>query len=282
MMTVLPVPDGGWTQLIRTTTAVAVCWAIAMFGLAAFVFSTMDPQCAMINNAHVCPQNPDPALTHLFDVRWPAVHAAWAVPVPILLMLIGIGLVIFLDTSEPWSKTGGAPRLVGDIPGVLGAGLGLLVAGPGFVQPLVALGVTGLGGLLILLGLLGVRWFRRTLHSRYARHLRREDLRERGTRTIAAISELTWTGRYSRKEGDEPVFSVTARLGPEHGAREVRAELTTPREHAPIAGGTVIVIHDGQENHGTGIDVLLESDPDGLRDPEALEKYPPAPEDSPS
>ena len=42
------------------------------------------------------------------------------------------------------------------------------------------------------------------------------------------------------------------------------------------------MIHDEHTNHPTGVTVLIEADPAGLRDPEALEKYPPAPEDSPN
>jgi hypothetical protein len=44
----------------------------------------------------------------------------------------------------------------------------------------------------------------------------------------------------------------------------------------------VIVIHDDREAHPTGIAVILELDPEGLRDPEALTTYPHPPEGSPS
>jgi hypothetical protein len=62
----------------------------------------------------------------------------------------------------------------------------------------------------------------------------------------------------------------------------VTEELTVPRADAPVVGGTVIVIHDDREAHPTGIAVILELDPEGLRDPEALTTYPHPPEGSPS
>lgn len=281
-MQTLPVPDGGWPHPSRQVIAIVVFWAIAAFGFAALVLPTMDPQCYSDNGTHVCPLDPDPALTHLFDTRWPPVPVTWAALALFLSMMLGVGLAIFLDTSDPWSETGGAPAVVGSISVSCGIGLGLLVAGPGFVHPLVALGCTGLGALLIVLSLLGVRGFQRVLRRRYARHLRREHLREHGTRTVATVTELEWRRRYGGKEGEEPVFAVTARLTSEPNARTVTEELTVPRADSPVVRGTVIVVHDDQEGHETGIDVLLEPDPDGLRDRDALEKYPPAPAGSPS
>ena len=153
------------------------------------------------------------------------------------------------------------------------------MAGPGFTRPLVALSITGAGVLLIALGLLGVRGFRNALQRRHALHQRRGALTQHGTCTVATITELVWEQRYL---DEDPVFTVTATLGTAPDARMITDELCVPREQAPIVGGTVIVIHDDQTGHHTGIDVLIEPDPGGLRDPDALEKYPKAPEQSPS
>jgi hypothetical protein len=280
----LAVPDAGWPHVLRQAIAIAVLWAIATFGIAAAALPLVDPQCYSDSDggAQICPLHPDPVLTHLFDVRWPAVPEPVAVIGILAAMFLGIGLAIFLDTSEPWSERGGAPTAAGHTAGLLGAGLGLFVAGPGFVHPLIAVGCTALGALLILVGLLALRAFVRALRRRYARHLRREQLQEHGTRTAATITGLLWTERYGGSEGDEPVFVVTARLGPGPDARTVTEELTVPRADAPVVGGTVIVIHDDREAHPTGIAVILELDPEGLRDPEALTTYPHPPEGSPS
>lgn len=284
----LPVPDGGWPHVLRQAVAVAVLWAVATFGIAAAGLPLVDPQCYSDSDggARICPLHPDPVLTHLFDARWPAVPEPVTVTGVLVAMFLGIGLAVFLDTSEPWSERGGAPTAAGLTAGLLGVGLGLFVAGPGFVNPLIAVGCTALGALLLLLGLLALRAFLRALRQRYARHLRREQLQQHGTHTVATIAELVWTERYQRhggqEDGGDPIFVVTARLGEGSEARTVTEELAVPRADAPVVGGTVVVIHDDRKAHETGITVLLESDPEGPRDPEALEKYPPAPEDSPS
>ncbi|MGI6877700.1 hypothetical protein [Microbacterium sp. gxy059] len=284
MSSTLPRPDDGWAHVLRQAIAVAALWAVATFGIAAAGLPQIDPQCYTDSDggAQICPLHPDPALTHLFDARWPAVPEPVTVSATLAALFLGVGLVLFLDTSEPWSERGGAPTAAGHIAGLLGAGLGLFVAGPGFLDPLVAIGITALGALLLLLGLLDLRAFVRALRRRYARHLRREHLLAYGTRTLAAITELVWTERYGGADGDEPVFVVTARFGKRSRARTVTDELSVPRADAPVVGGTVIVIHDGRESHATGIDVILERDPEGLRDPDALERYPEPPESSPS
>lgn len=277
----LPVPDDGWAHLLRQVIVVFASWAVAAFMIAAAGLPQTDPQCYSDTDggAQICPLHPDPVLTHLFDVRWPAVPEAVTVSVIMVAMLLGIGLGIFLDTSEPWSERGGAPTAAGIVSGLQGGGLGLLVAGPGFLHPLIALGVTALGALLIVLGLLALRAFLRALRRRYARHLRREHLREQGTRTVARITALDWRQTY---QDDDAVFTVTAELDAEGGTRPVTEELCVPRAEAPVVGGTVVLLHDDEMGHPTGIDVLLEADPEGLRDPDALEKYPEAPEQSPS
>ena len=283
-MRTLPVPDDGWPHVLRQAVAVAVLWAIATFGIAAAGMPVMDPQCYSDSPgaAQVCPLHPDPVLTHLFDARWPAVPEPVTVTGILAAMFLGIGLAILLDTSEPWSERGGAPTAAGLTAGLIGAGLGLLVAGPGFLHPLIAAGCTALGALMLVVGLLALRAFLRALRRRYARHLRREELQQQGTRTVATIIGLVWTGRYSGTEGDEPVFVVTARFGQGSETRTVAEELSVPRADAPVIGGTVIVVHDDRVAHESGITVLLELDPGGPRDPEALTKYPPAPESSPS
>ena len=280
-MSTLPTPDDGWAHLLRRVVAVFSLWAIAAFMFAAAGLPVMDPQCYSDSpgGGRVCPLHPDPVLTHLFDARWPAVPEAVTVTVILGAVFLGIGVALFLDTSEPWSERGGAPTAAGAIAGLLGSGLGLLVAGPGFMQPLIALGITALGVLLLMSGLLALRAFARSLHRRYARHLRREHLRHHGTRTIAQVAALDWRRTY---EDGDAVFAVTAAVPASAGARSVTDELCVPREDAPVLGGTVVVIHDGETGHSTGIDVLLEVDPDGPRDPDALEKYPEAPEQSPS
>ncbi|WP_300267702.1 hypothetical protein [Microbacterium sp.] len=141
------------------------------------------------------------------------------------------------------------------------------------------LGITVLGAVLLLLGLLGLRAFLGALRRRYSRHLRREHLREHGNRTVARITCLGWQQAY---QNDDAVFTLTAQFSTKEGIRSVTDELCVPRKDAPVLGGTVVVIHDDEAGHPTSIDVLLEMDPDGLRDPNALEKYPPAPEASPS
>ena len=280
-MNALPVPDNGWPHLLRRAVAVAGLWAVAAFGLVAAALPQIDPQCYSDSpsGGKVCPLTRDPALNHLFDTRWPPIPEAWAVSVILLSMFLGIGLSLFLDTSELWSKSGGAPTAVGLVSGLLGTGLGLLVAGPSFVHPLLALGFIGLGAVLIMLGLLAVRGFRRALQRSHARHLRREHLRIRGTRTAGTITSLRWEQTH---HDDDAIFTVTATFAAGAGTRAVTEDLCVPRQDAPLIGGTVIVIHDDQEHHRTGIDVLLEADPDSLRDPDALEKYPEAPESSPS
>lgn len=271
----LPVPDDGWRRLVQRATAIAVLWAIATFSIAVAAMPVIDPECYSDTDGggQVCPLHRDPALTHLFDVRWPPVPAAVTVSVILVAILLGIGLAILLDTSEPWSEQGGAPTAAGGIAGLLGAGLGLLVAGPGFFHPLIALGTIVLGALLFLLGLLGLRAFRRALHRRYARHLRREHLRDHGTRIVATITEVTWEETYP--DGDA-LFTVTAAFTTATGARLVIETILVPRADAPVVDGTVVIFHDDERAHPTGIDVLLEADPNGQRDPDALEKYPDA------
>ena len=282
-MTPLPTPDDGWTHLLRSAITVAVLWAISGFALTALLLPGIDPQCSSDSGTGVCPLDPDRAITHLFDAAWPQIPELWgiAVVVVVVSMLLGIAIALVIDTSAPWSKTCGTrtPPIAGFLAGLLGCGLGLLVAGPGFTRPLVALSITGAGVLLIALGLLGVRGFRNALQRRHALHQRRGALTQHGTCTVATITELVWEQRYL---DEDPVFTVTATLGTAPDARMITDELCVPREQAPIVGGTVIVIHDDQTGHHTGIDVLIEPDPGGLRDPDALEKYPKAPEQSPS
>jgi len=282
-MSTLPVPDDGWPHVLRRAIAIAALWAAATFGIAAAGMPLTDPQCYSDTEggATICPLNPDPVLSHLFDARWPPVPEAVTVTGVLIALSLGIGICLFLDTSEPWSERGGAPTAAGLTSGLLGAGLGLLVAGPGFVHPLVALGCTALGALLLVFGVLALRAFTRALRRRYARHLRLEYLREHGRRTVASITGLVWTERCIGRDDDEPVFTVTAEFGRGRRRRTATGQLSMPYADVPVVGGTVIVIHDDRESHETGAAVILETDPDGLRDPEAREKYPSPPEDSP-
>ena len=278
----LPVPDEGWGHFLWRIGANAALWAIAAFMIAAAALPQIDPQCYTDSpgGCRVCPLTPDPLQNHHLDLRWPAIPEAVTVSVVLLALLLGIGLSTFMDTSEPWSERGGAPTAAGMISGMLGGGLGLLVAGPGFINPLIALGITAVGALLIVLGIVALRAFLRALRRRYARHLRREHLSGRGTRAVATITALAWEHVY---QGDDPVFTVTAEFDVGGSTRSVTGELCVPREEAPVLEGTMVVVHDDDEpDHPTGIDVLLERDPDGLRDPDALEKYPRAPDPSPS
>lgn len=278
-MSALPVPDGGWSHLLRSVIAVGLLWATAAWAATALLLPRMDPQCYSNDVARICPLHPDPALTHLFDSAWPQVTELWGFLVVVVPMVSGIGIALFIDTSEPWAEAGGAPPVTGSLSGLTGTGLGLLIAGPGFARPLVVLGIAGGGLLLMVLGLLGVRRLREELRRRAAAHERRARLEEHGTRTIARITALEWQQAY---RDDDPVFTVTAAFGPAPDARTVTGELCVPREDAPVVGGTVVVVHDEERGHPTGIDLLLSADPDGLRDPEALEKYPEAPKGSPS
>lgn len=277
----LPVPDEGWWHVLRRAGAIAALWSIATFAIAAAGLPQMDPQCYSDSptGGRVCPRDRDPVLTHLFDVRWPEVPESVTVTAVLLTLMAGIGLAIFLDTSEPWSESGGAPTAAGAVAGLLGAGSGLIVAGPGFVHPLVALGITGLGVVLVLLGLFGLRAFRRSLRRRYARHLRREHLRRDGLRAVARITAVRWEQTY---EDDDALFTVTATFRAATGVRAVSEGLCVPREHAPVVGGTVVIVHDDVTGHPTGVDVLIEADPNSPRDPGARDKYPEAPPPSAS
>ncbi|PSL00851.1 hypothetical protein CLV63_101330 [Murinocardiopsis flavida] len=37
----------------------------------------IDPQCGSSPAARVCPLDPDPAITHLFDTAWPRIPELW-------------------------------------------------------------------------------------------------------------------------------------------------------------------------------------------------------------
>ena len=254
-------------------------WAIATFAAAAFLVPGMDPPCCARPNESACPCDSDPALAHLFAAAWPPVSEGWAAAVMFPAMVIAIGIAVFIGTSDPWSKTCGGPNVADALATFGGIGVGLVIAGPGFSHPLIAVGVTALGAVLITSALVGARALGRTLRRRFAIHQRIAHLRAHGTREVATVRGFDWQEIY---RDDEPIFTVTAVLVNRPRGREVTGELQVPRIQAPLVDGTVIVVHDGRADHSTGVDFLIEADPRSPRDPEALEKYPEAPESSPS
>lgn len=278
-ITALPTPDGGWPHLLRLLAAVTALWAIAAFAAAAFLVPGMDPPCCARPNESACPRDSDPALTHLFAAAWPPVSEGWVAAVMFPAMVLAIGIAVFIGTSDPWSKTGGGPDAADVLATLTGIGIGYVVAGPGFSHPLIAVGVTGLGAVLITSALIGARALGRTLRRRFAVHQRIAHLRARGTREVATVRGFDWQEIY---RDDEPIFTVTAVLVNRPRGREVTGELRVPRIQAPLVDGTVIVVHDDHAGHPTGVDFLIEADPRSPRDPEALEKYPETPESSPS
>lgn len=268
-------PEGGRRGIGTRAAAVAALWALATFTLAAFLMPQMDPECYSDGTSTtICPlpESRDPGLAGIFDVRWPPVDG-WeglAIAVAVLSILVAVGVSIFLSTAEPWSRTGGAPDTVGLQAALAGAGLGLIVAGSGYVRPLIALAFVAAGLLAWLLAVLACRIFVRSLRLRYAEHLRRTQLREHGRRMLADVVEVRW--RQSAGTTDRSIFEVTAR--PRGETQTVEGLLGAPRPDAPVGGGTVFVYTDGEHNHPTGINVVMDPDPDSIRDPDFELHYP--------
>lgn len=271
----LPEPDGGWRRVGTMWAVVAVLWALASFTLVAFVNPLMDPECYSDGTGTtICPlpESRDQALAGIFDVRWPSLHG-WeplGLGLAILSIMVAVGVSIFLSTTDPWSSTGGAPDTVGLQASLTGAGLGLIVAGSGYLRLLPALGFVGAGLLAWFLAALILRALVRSLTRRYAEHQRRTDLREHGRRLLAEVVEV----RYLSAAGttDRAVFEVMAR--PYGQAQVVEGLVGAPRPDAPIVGGTVFIYADDETDHPTGVAVVMEPDPDSIRDPDFEERYP--------
>lgn len=252
----VPVPRGGWPAVIVPTALAAALWAVAAFAATALLLPTLDLECSTTaTGATLCPrpQDRDPVLTHLFDVTWPEVNSLWAICLMFLPALLGAMIGAVVDQVQPWKNTGDGPAVLTMLAAVTGIGTGLVVAGPGFVTLLPALCVTAAGLLTYLAAGFAVRAFRQALRDNEAAHLRVIELREHGLRTRAPVVE------FFRGDGE---FTVTARL--EDGTT-VTGDLRVPEADAPVAGGTVLVYTDGKRDHPTGIDTLMEPDPDSVR-----------------
>ncbi|AXK35347.1 hypothetical protein DVA86_24570 [Streptomyces armeniacus] len=111
-------PDGGWPHLLRTAVAAAMLWAIAGFAMTALLLPRIDPQCSSGPGARVCPMDPDPAISHRFDPAWPRIPELRGAAVLVVSMLPGVAIALFIDTSAPWPKTGGAPPVAGFLAGL--------------------------------------------------------------------------------------------------------------------------------------------------------------------
>ncbi len=271
----LPAPDDGWRPLAHLTALVALSAFIAAFALTGLLLPTMDIECwSNAEGATICPHpdSRDPRLAHLLDARWPPVGAA-DLAVALLAfaaLLLAVGGTAFLATTSPWEGLGPGPDAMGLWVGTGGAGAGLVVAGCGFIHPLAVAAIIGAGFLLVAASALGLRHTVRVLRRRHAAHVRRNDLRERGRRSIARVVGVNWlTGAGTT---DILVFAVTAKI--RRPEREVRGILRVPREQAPIVGGSVVVFFDGNPDHPTGIAVVLEPDPRSPRHPDPWAAYP--------
>lgn len=271
----LPAPEGGWHRITTWVTWVAALWAVATFIMVAIVTPRMDPECYSDGTSvTICPlpEDRNPALTGLLEARWPDL-GAWttlAGVAGVLLLLAAVGASIFLSTIEPWSSTGGAPNTVVLQASLAGIGLGLISAGLGYVRPLVVFGFVAAGVLAWGFGALLCRAFVRSLRDRYAKHLRRARLRERGKRLLAEVIDVYWLR--GAGTSDLLLFEVTARQCDE--PRMFDGLIRLPRADAPVIGGTIFVYTDGASYHPTGIDVVMEQDPASVRDPDVEQRYP--------
>ncbi len=250
-------------------------WAIAVGAAVALLLPLWDVECHTdAAGSTICPRGQDrnPVLTGLFDSSWPAIDSPWVLALVLGPLVLGIGLGKLTLVREPWRDSGGASGLVGTLSGMAGIGVGLMVAAVGFTRWWIALSLGGLGVVACLAAGLGIGYFRWDLRHSHAAHLRRVELRERGIRTRAPVTEIEWLNTYT---GEELHFNVTARLDvPPRAGRLVTEEIRVAKRDAPVVGGTVIVHSDDEESHPTGITVVMEPDPDSIRDPDAEERYP--------
>lgn len=271
----LPEPEGGWRGVGTQALVVAALWALAIFTITAFLLPQMDPECYTDDTGStVCPlpESRNPALAELLDVRWPPI-GSWevlALAGALAAIFVAVGVSLFLSTNNPWSRTGGAPDLVGLQAALGGVGLGLVVAGPGFVRPISAVACVALGLIAWLLAAVACRIFVRSLQRRYAEHLRRTRLREHGRRLLADVVDVAYLPAAGTTGGS--VFRVEAR--PRGGGRSLVGLLQVPRPDAPVVGGTVFVYSDGAHAHPTGVDVVMDPDPESIRDAHYDERYP--------
>ncbi|WP_154402068.1 hypothetical protein [Ornithinimicrobium cavernae] len=255
--------------------AVAALSALATFTIFAFLIPQMDPECSSNGTgSRVCPlpEARNPALIGILEVRWPPADG-WeglGITVAVLSVFAALGISIFLSMDDPWSSIGGAPHTVGLQAALAGTGLALVAAGIGYVRPIVALALAGAGLLALLLAALTYRRFVRTVRRRHVEHQRRRQLREHGTRVIADVLDVSW--RPGAGTSEREIFEVTAR--PRGTTQVVTALPGVPRSDAPVIDGTVDVCADGEHDHPTGINVVMDADPDSVRDPDFEQRYP--------
>lgn len=167
-----PVPSGGKGPFLLRAAAVFALWGVIAFTVAALAIPLMDPECYSDIGDRICPlaEDRDPNLTHLYATRWPQVDES-AVGI-ILLVMVGLAAALdrfFLRSWEPWPAQSYSGVHVAMICGVLGCGIGLLVAGLGFADPRMMLGVTGAGLAVIVLGGIGIRAVFRSVAGSWSR-----------------------------------------------------------------------------------------------------------------
>jgi len=167
-----PVPSGGKGPFFLRTAAVFALWAVIAFTVAALAIPLMDPECYSDIGDRICPldEDRDASLTHLYVTRWPQVDESTAG----LTLLVTVGLAAALDrllirSWEPWPAQKYSGVHVAMICGVLGCGIGLLVAGLGFADPRMLLGVTGAGLAVTVLGGIGIRSVFRSVAGSWSR-----------------------------------------------------------------------------------------------------------------
>ncbi len=94
-------------------------------------------------------------------------------------------------------------------------------------------------------------------------------VRGHGERSVGEVVGVDFTGEWNY---GYPRLRVTARFAAPSGARTVTGDLRTEPAAAPILEGTVLVWHLGD---GDRSEILLEPDPDSIRDPGAAARYAP-------
>ncbi|MFF2653399.1 hypothetical protein [Streptomyces sp. NPDC058045] len=281
----LPAPRGGWPVVTAFAVLAAVPWAVVAFTVMALLLPAMELRCHMgPADTKVClrEQDPDPLAARLLDPRWPQVGFGWAVvilTVSLLLWFVFVGVA--MQFWAPWPGSDGDFRLA-HVSAVGGVGLGLLVAGPGFRDPRTTAGVTCLGLLAGIAAGYGLRWFAKSLRHAHAVLTRTAELRQHGRVARALVTGFTEgpSQDLSRRR-----FTVTARIAAdaadaeEGEGRTVTGEIEVAIRDAPVVGGTVLVRFDERRDHPSGVGILMEADPESVRDPgaEGGYAYDPAP-----
>lgn len=267
----VPVPDGGWRSLLVALAVVAGLFSTALWTLTALVLPRMGSTCSPDPGVATCSSAESNLVAEaLRESLWPAVNGTASGLFTVVLIFAGVGVAVFVDTSGPWGRIAGAPSFTGFLAGLGGSGVGILVAGFGHTHPLAVGGLTVGGVAVVGIVVVCARWGVRRLRDDYAVHLRRRALRRDGTRVVGVVTAVEWM---SHGVGDNHVFKVTTSFRTASGLQTRTALLATPKPLAPVLGGTVLVYCDDTGGHPTGIDLLLDIDPDSIRDPDA-DAYP--------